>query len=248
MTESKSVQKQEKKHGFFEDLIYGAIIPFRALDLIFSSPRLLLLSILPVLLSVGIIALFFYLGVTRLSTWAALQFHQWTLGAGNVLMYGFIILSAIVLAYCCIQAVGMILSLIASPLNDLLAKQTEINLKVNPHPETNLSDWMSLMFLDARKTILSLCLLVVFSVGLLIPGLNILFFLATALLNAFTFITYPQSRRHMGVIAALQWMKGNFASCLGFGILIGLLFGAPLINLFALPVAVVGGTMLYFRK
>ena len=243
---------ESRSKGFFEDLLYGFLIPFRALDLIFSKPKLLFLSLFPVLLSLVVIGLFFYLGFTHLSGWVTGVFqhffHSGMSSFDGVLIPIILIIAAILLGYCCIQLIGFILNLIAFPLNDLLAQQTENVLGVQRPQDESLSAWARVIFLDIRKTVFGFILLVFCTLGLLIPGLNLLFFIAISVLTTFNFITYPQSRRQIGIAESLRWIHAHFASCLGFGILTGFLFSAPLLNIFALPVAVVGGTMLYFRK
>ena len=59
-----------------------------------------------------------------------------------------------------------------------------------------------------------------------------------------------------GTLWAVQGLatSGNYALffccwlAMGFGLATAILFGIPVINLFALPLSVVGGTVLYFRK
>jgi len=88
---------------------------------------------------------------------------------------------------------------------------------------------------------------IIFSLGMLLPVANVIFFLGLALLNTFTFITYPQSRREHGLSESLQWIRNHFWLSLGFGITTLLLFSIPLVDFFALPVSVVGGTILFFE-
>ena len=227
--------------------MYGSLIPFRALDLIFSHRKLLLLSIAPILLAflflTGGAVAFIYLA----QSWVEATFHTWVEGASGVLLKLAVLLVSFVSIYFILQWVSFIISLVASPFNELLAERTEFILGVRIE-KASLGKLTRVFFLDLRKTLISLILLSIFSIGLLIPAFNVAFFLALALLTTFTYITYPQNRRENGIRESVKWISQNLAASLGFGIVTSFLFVSPIINIFILPVAVVGGTMLYFRK
>ena len=80
---------------------------------------------------------------------------------------------------------------------------------------------------------------------MLLPVANIVFFIGLVLLHTFTFITYPQSRREQGLLQSLLWIKDHFYLSLGFGVMSFILFSIPVIDFFALPISVVGGTLLF---
>jgi uncharacterized protein involved in cysteine biosynthesis len=72
--------------------------------------------------------------------------------------------------------------------------------------------------------------------------------LGFSLITTLTFISYPQSRRQLGLIQCLAWMRKNLFASLGFGLATMILFGIPVVNAFALPLSVVGGTLLYLES
>ncbi len=67
----------------------------------------------------------------------------------------------------------------------------------------------------------------------------------TFLLVTFQFVSFPQTRRGEGVLDGIRFLGRNFWVSLGFGMSIAFLFALPLVSTLALPIAVVGGTLLY---
>jgi CysZ protein len=78
-----------------------------------------------------------------------------------------------------------------------------------------------------------------------IPALNFLSAALAFLLMTFQYVSYAQTRRGHGLIESLKWILLHPASCMSFGAVLTLLFSIPLISVFAIPVAVVGGTLLF---
>ncbi len=244
---AKTDAMHSKLDSKFNQFARGFVTPIRALSLISGHPRLLLLSLLPVLVTFLIVIGFIYFAMA--SVWAfAIQFlngwfpeHAWIGGAV------FVILSLAVLAYLAFHAFSILISLIASPFNDLLAEETE-RVKGIPVQNANFLTLVKVFLLDLRKTALSLTFIVFFSILGLVPFLGLLSIPGLALIQALTFVTYPQSRRRQGILESLSFIRNHVFSCLGFGLAVTLLFAIPIINLFALPVAVVGGTLLFLEN
>ena len=242
------LNSDSKSKNFFQEFAYGLILPFRAADLIFSHRKLLTFSLIPIFLTILTLVSTIYFGITRLSAWVDQLFSTWIRGDHSVVLRIAIVLISISILYFVIQSAGFVAGFLSSPFNDLLAEKTEHVIGVSNIPKPNFLYSLKVFFLDLRKTTFTLGMILVFSVGLLIPGLNIASFVALSLLNTFTFITYPQSRRAHGLMESWHWIRNHWGAALGFGIIISLLLAAPVIDFFALPIAVVGGTMLYFRK
>lgn len=242
---SKTVATRSTLDFKFSQLIRGFVTPFRALDFIFKHPKLLRLSIAPFLVAV----ILFILIVAGLlaGVWAFV--HSALLAVVSDYSGLLFILAAVLVLFSlgmfASTFMAMIMSLASSPFNDVLAEKTEEASGMKDIPSWSAGRFIRVFWIDLRKTIITLFSAIVFSLGMLIPVANIVFYVGLALLNTFTFITYPQSRREKGLMESLQWIRENFFLSLGFGITITLLFTIPIVDFFALPIAVVGGTLLY---
>jgi len=239
---SKSELQSERR--FFSDFTYGLTTPVRAVTVIFAHPKLIALSGLPILTTVVLLSFAIYAILAGFGSWAHTTFlnHSASLSLIASIVFG------LALVFFAINSLTFLSSLVASPFNDWLAESTEHSVQVPNVPTQNLARFIRVFFVDLRKTVLSLALSVLFTLGGLIPVVGIAFLLGLSLLNTFTFVTYPQSRRMHGIRASWKWISQHLAMSLGFGIVTTLMFSIPVANLFALPISVVGGTLLYFRK
>jgi CysZ protein len=229
----------------FSQIIQGAITPVRAVGVIVSSPKLIVLSAIPILITIVVLSLVFYALMTGVWSLASSTFTgffaDYQTGMGVVL----VALTAVVFLYFSIQSLTLITSLCASPFNDLLAEQTERVQGIQNVPGFTLQRFAKVFWIDLKKSLVSAMASIVLSLFLLIPVVGVAAIPGIALITAFTFVTYPQSRRELGVRDSLGWVKKNWGLALGFGLVMSLLFAIPVLNLFALPVAVVSGTLLY---
>jgi CysZ protein len=241
-----------KSKQFLQDFIFGLTTPLRAVGLVFSRPKLLTLSLMPIAATLVLLSLVFYAlmaGVAGfLKQWLMTAMHGYLSGYSTSLSIVASVAAGIALVFLGLNSITFIASLISSPFNDWLAESTETAIKVRDPIKSSFVRLVRVFFLDLRKTIVTLTLSIIFTIGLLLPIAGLVFFLGIALLNTLTFVTYPQSRREHGLRDSVRWIFQNLGLSLGFGVFTTVLFGIPVINLFALPIAVVGGTMLYFRK
>ena len=220
------------------------MIPLRAIPLITFNPTLLGLSMLPIACSIVTLSIVLYAIMAGVGTWLTSIMTGWLSHYSGAALVVVSIIIVMAFLFFTINSLTFITSLFASPFNDLLANATETALG-----ETKIKQsffhLVIVFFLDLRKTVLTVFFSILFGLGLLLPGVGILFIIGIAFLNTFTFITYPQSRRKHGVRESLSWMVEHRALSLGFGLATTLVFSIPVINLFALPLSVVGGTMLF---
>ncbi len=198
-------------------------------------------------LTVTAIAIAIY--AVLIGAWSASQtlFHTWF---GQSFAFGSGILATLavlLLAYFFLITLNLLIQLISSPFNDLLAEGTEKALgeTVPPFSFTHL---IKVFFLDLRKTGLNFGLTIVFLGVGLFPFMGALSILGLAFVQTLSFVAYPQSRRNHGVAESLRWIQRNPFLSLGFGLASLLLFSVPVINLFALPVSVMAGTLVYLKK
>ena len=145
-------------------------------------------------------------------------------------------------------------NLLASPFYDVLAGKVEARL-LGPSDEpfawrTVLGDaWMSV-----QHSLLGL-LLYGLSMGLLLL-LNLLPVVGSALYAALSttatvfflareLMDIPLSRRRLGFFEKIRWMGGHKALLGGLGLATMAMLAVPVVNLLLMPVAVLGGTLLY---
>lgn len=142
-----------------------------------------------------------------------------------------------------------IATLISTPFNDFLAEAVEPHSvpKLLPAPTGSIATTIRNVFLDFGKTLLSLATLGLAFVLSFIPVMNLASPAIAALAMTFQYITYPQTRRGQGLRTSLGFFRKNTALALGFGFAHLALFAIPLVSAFILPLAVVGGTLLYAR-
>ena len=231
----------------FKEFGDGFTSPLRVLGLLLEHPNLLVLFILPMILTLIFIASAIY--AVLIGAWTASQtlFQSWfgsTFSIGSGILAT---LAGLLLAYFLLISLNLIIQLIASPFNDILAEGTEKALGESI-PPFSISHLIRVFFLDLRKTLLNLGFTVIFLVIGLFPFMGIFSVLGLALVQTLSFVSYPQSRRNQGVLDSLRWIQMNPVRALGFGLASLLLFSIPVMNLFALPVSVMAGTLIYLKK
>lgn len=222
--------------------------PIRAVGVIVQSPKLMMWSALPMAILIIVLSLVIYAILAGLGTWLTAAFTGFFASYAGVAATIVQILVAITLLYLSVFSLTILVSLFASPFNDLLAEATERELGVPGVPGASASRLIRVFFLDLRKTALTLTLSIAIGLFMLIPVVGLIGLLATALINTFTFVTYPQSRRETGVRDSIAWVRANLPASLGFGLTLVVLFSVPVINLFSIPLAVVGGTLLFVER
>ena len=231
----------------FKNFLRGATTPVRALQTIFHHPRLIFISIFPMMVTAVAIALSIYAILTGAWSFGTAWFQSFT-GQYTGLATGvFAFIVGSFTFYLLFHSIGILLSLLSSPFNDWLAEETE---RACGKERVTLSfRILFLVFLsDIRKSVLTLTASLGFWLLAFVPVLGLIAPLGFTLITTLTFISYPQSRRHLGIFECLLWIKSNIFLSLGFGLTTTLLFGIPVINVFALPLAVVGGTLLFLEN
>jgi CysZ protein len=236
-----------KSKNFLSEFVAGAIMPFQAFKLTLENPKLRRITFLPVLTSFLLYAaLLIYLFI-HLGGWVATLAAFW--GAHLPAFLSAIIVFSVGagLLYFSIQYVSVFITLICSPFNDEIAAQTEKIIGAPSESREGFSHHLKVFFVDLRKSIFIVGCMAVCFLGLLVPGMNLIFLVGLSLVNTLNFITYAQSRRVQGVRSALGWIRRNFALSLGFGIVMGAGLSIPILNCWLEPLGVVGGTLLYLR-
>ncbi len=234
---------------------YGVSLPFHAARLIFSKPKLLLWSSLPIGLTLA------------LSIWGVAWLKSKLMGMGISWLAGFgyapeslavqaaMILLQIVLFVLAAVSFSFLAGVVASPFNDFLAESAE-PYATPPMPtlstsQTSLRWKLRAVWIDVVKTAavtaLQIFLVLVGVMAFWLPGLNLIPFAAALWLMTFQFVSYPQTRRGETFRQSARFPFRHFFASLGFGSAVGFLFAIPILSAFAFPLAVVGGTLLYAR-
>ncbi len=236
-------------------LIFGVLLPVQALRLILKTRRLLLWSLLPIVLTLA-------LSVWGVS-WMKQEITQWGihwLGGFGYDAHSITVQAAMAFLQILLFVLAAILfslfaGIIAAPFNDFLAEAAEPFTRpaLPPPPAHALSarGRLRAVAIDIVKTLvitsIQVGLLIIGIIAFWLPGLNLVPFAAAFWLLTFQFISYPQTRRGEGILAAVRFLWEHPFSSFGFGASLGFLFAIPILSSFALPLAVVGGTLLYAR-
>ena len=231
----------------FSQFLVGFSAPVRALQLLLVRPKLLSLFALPMMITLTTVAVLIYALLIGAWSWSQAAFHSAMGAYAGILSGTLTMIIGIIVLFFSFQVLSLLIALVSSPFNDLLAEETE---RACGEREIKLGfpGLVRVFFLDLRKTILALTLLSVLTLFGFIPVIGMLSYLGLSLVSAFIYITYPLNRRKKGVGATLHWMRIHFFRSLGFGMATTLLFSIPVLNFFALPLSVIGGTLVYLKK
>ncbi len=220
-------------------------------------------SIIPLVLNVLVFGLGFFLltyfraGIVE-SVWAYPMGEEWYTWILVPLWYLFSVLifvAFMLMTYFLFTPLGMIL---AAPFSDMLSEQVERLLRPDlPElpfkPAEVLRDIGVSLGSEMKKMGLRLAILLPLLVVNLIPGIGQIIVLvvggalASAVL-ALDFIDYPMSRRRWTFSDKINLFKEDWPTHLGFGLAVLLAMSIPLINFVFLPLAVVGGTVLFHHR
>lgn len=228
---------------------FGFFLPWRAARLIARQPRLLALSVFPLLLTLACyVWAFVEIGQTARARLTELfAYWQWNPeGFGMSLMV--FLTYAITVLFMGITF-SFVAGIAATPVNDFLAEQAErvAEPPLPPLPSPTLRLRLRVIGIDLVKIAAAFAVSLAILLVSLIPGLNILVFPCLAWALAFQYVSYPQTRRNEGVGVSARFFRRHPFATLGFGTMLVLAFAMPGVGILALPCAVVGGTLLYAR-
>ncbi len=222
-------------------------MPYRAAKLIFKTPTLLLLSVIPTSLTIFLYRFFLHAIVNEWDQFQLFLFSQFGFKTDTAMFKAITYLGHGFGWAISLVSFGVIVTLIASPFNDWLAEAAESRVfpPLAASPKTSFKQKIKLLVIDLSKSVAA-------TVGILIalslswvPLVNLLVGVVGSLLVTFQYISYPQTRRQIGVKEGLKFLVTHFAECVSFGFSVTLLLGVPILGFVAIPLAVVGGTWLY---
>ena len=225
----------------------GADYLFRGARLL-THPALRLFVIVPLLVNIIIFAsllgfTFSFLGRT-INEWMAalpgwLGFLEWIIWPLLVAVFGLI-------AGYTFTAVAL---LIASPFNNLLAEKAEELLTGQP---VDALEGPLAALLSVPRALLRELAKLAYYIPSFVPGVNLaaplLWFLLGAWMMSIQFVDYPVDNHQLGFAAVKSAVARKRLSSLGFGGVVALCAGIPVINFFVVPAAVVGATLLWCEE
>ena len=145
-------------------------------------------------------------------------------------------------------------SVVAAPFNDALSEAVEIILTGEPAPTFSfsrmLADIVRTIRLELLKVLVYLAVVgPMFIASFLIPGVGqviaLVGFALTAAYLGIDYVDWPAARRNWSVRDRVAFARSQLPAVAGFGTGVWVLLFIPLVNLFFMPAAVAGGTMLF---
>lgn len=237
-------------------------MPFRGFGFVIRNPGLIRIWGIPVAIVFGFLVLGcaggFHLGRVLSERWAPTPSD---LGEFTDKLHWFwhqvarVLLTALGWAFSTALAV-IFAPIVAAPFNEMLGEEVELRELGKPVPPFSWArlrrDLGRTVRLEATKVLLYLAIVVPITVAGFFSGpLSVL---ASGLAFAFTvayfaldYIDGPLSRRNVGVRRRFGLITEHPAAMFGFGIGVWMLLLVPVLNLFFMPAAVVGGTRLCLR-
>ncbi len=217
-------------------------------------PGIRLFALLPITINVVIFGLLSYLCMSRFSQWidrlmnwlpSWLGFLEWLLWPLSV-----ILLLAIVMYF-----FSTIANLIAAPFNGLLAEKLEEQLSGEEVAgrETLLQALASFprsIGREGRKLLYyaGFALLTLIASFVLSPLAPLLWFAMNAWMMAIEYCDYPMDNHRLSFIEARRRIASQRGTSFSFGALVMLGTMVPILNLFIMPAAVCGGTLMWVER
>ena len=232
--------------------------PLRALSFLARHKRLWPLAAAPFFLNLALFALAFWLSYTYLGGWV-----RGLLPAGEgwwwaALLYLLLVLLVLALLALEIYLFAVVGRVISEPFLELLTRRTEALATGNP-PGAGWVD--SGLWRDVLRVLRQSMMRLVIYLGVMLPLLLLNFipglggmvyaglaWLVTAYFLALEFMDYPLDRRGLSLKEKSRYVRGLGLGWLGFGSAVLVIGLVPVINFTLLPLAAVGGTLVYLER
>ncbi len=131
----------------------------------------------------------------------------------------------------------MVVSIVAAPLYELVSEAVEREYTGRAVEGTGFLGSIRLIGEEIKKAVF---ILIVPTLFLFIPGINVLATLVAAFLIGWDFCDYPMARRGWSFRRRLQFVLRDAWAVLGFGLWLVI----PFVQIFLMPLSVPGGTLL----
>ena len=227
-------------YQFWMGLRFG----WSGLCLLVKSPRLQVLSAVPVLLTGGSFAGFVWFGVTEvrqaIDAWVASLPH-WLGAIAEIAGSAVAAIALLLIAYAIFIP---LLGIVAGPFRDAMSMHTERLLRGK-----STDDGLGLL-----QSLVQISLLLGFQIGILVllvgmsiaaPGIGTLLSVAIAIyMTTLDMVDPALGLRGYPFARKLQFVRQHTALLAGFGVISWCVFLIPLLNIAILPIATIGGTLL----
>lgn len=236
-------------------MLAGIRAPFKGAQFIFHSKKMISVALLPFLLNLGLLFLFFYFGFTFGQGWVEgiLQNYTWSQGWIGGLLGG-ILKTALFLLLMFLISIFYLstAAIIASPFNEILSVMTEKRILGDAFKEYERPFWKELQRIikqEVRKIFILLLLMIISSIIQVIPLLgSAIYFLfnyvSLAFFTGMEYLDFPLERRGYDYSAKLRYSLKNFFLSTGIGITTTFLFYIPLMFHFS----AVGATLEFLQR
>jgi CysZ protein len=235
--------------------VAGLWAPVRGLGFIAGHARLWWLCLAPFLINLGLFVLGFWLTFGYFQSWV-----QGMLPTGEgwwwqVLLYLLMVVAVLLLLIVEVYLFAVVGRIIAAPFLEELTRRVEMLARPG-HQPPDMGFWTSVaraLSQEAKRLALYLAVMLGLLVLNLLPGLGslaygVLAWLATCFFLAGEFLDFPLERRGWGLMAKMGYVLRLRLTGLGFGLAVFALGVVPVVNLALLPLAAVGGTLLYLER
>ena len=174
---------------------------------------------------------------------------EWMGGITSFLWFLLVILFGMAVFF----SFNLLANFIAAPLNGLLAEKVQLHLTGKELGVTNLGSILASIPRSIGREISKLTYylprILILLILTLIPGINVitpwLWVLLTAWMMVIQYVDYPMDNNGVSFRKMKRSLSQQRLLHLGFGGGVSLLLMVPLVNFFAMPIAVAGATALY---
>jgi CysZ protein len=183
-----------------------------------------------------------------------IEANGWVKGLLTALRWLFGLIAGTLLVLLGSVLVVLLSSIVAAPFNDALSEAVERIVTRGAAPGFSLrrmiADVARTIRLEVLKAFVYVAVVApMFLASFFVPGIGQLLSLAgfalSALYLGLDYVDWPAARRDWSVSDRVRLVRRQLPAVLGFGASVWVLLFIPLFNLFFMPAAVAGGTMLF---
>jgi CysZ protein len=246
------------KRNFIVNFSRGFFAPFRSVRILRSNPRLIQYILIPFLINAVVFSGAVYLGLDFFGSTVVGYIPQgeaWYWSAIYWLIWIVAVLLTAVLVFFSFTVVG---NLLASPFNDLLSERTEEALSgsVNDEPFSLrgfFRDALKTIMMEAKKMLVFVVIMVFILPLNLLPGIgNSIYTLLAVSLTlfflCFEYLSFVFVRKHQFFRAQKNYIFARKFLMLGFSCGVMVLLSIPFLQLFCIPLAVIGATRIWCEE
>jgi len=234
----------------------GLLAPWAALFFLARRPRLWGWAAAPFAINTGLFALFFWFSYTRFGNWLKAFLPEDQAWGWQILFYLLAALFILLLLALEIYLFALVGRVIAAPFLEHLTYKVEMELGAKPEELARFGlgqGMLRVLAQEAKKLFLYITLMLFLLLFNLLPGAGsaiyaALAFVLTCFFLALDFLDYPLERRGLSLGAKLKYVGRLKLTGLSFGAAVLALGVVPVVNLGLLPLAAVGGTLLFWER